>query len=331
MRVRADNLKHTNQSPMWTTQVIHSRQPWSEAGMNRKQISDQSQYRMNYYPGGVGTPVGYAMAVADKPGLYATSPYATIPSPYASSQPGLTPSIQHYAALRQPYAMVSQATPYPSTQHAAAAAYYASPTATAYGAPTAVPLSSLQTMSTSTQSPYLGTQYATGIGVQGAMLRPTSVAAGGYGGSPLYAMGAYSSLPTVPGQPSRTQYAMGPVGLAAGASLPASASNPAHPSASTYGVSPYWALGGACVPCLVSVWFGCRTVVQCCLVFVVSVCLWSGCLCGSVSGLNLYPLHKESRCQWDVLVYERDGRVHCISDMMCYLLMCQLAVSCLWG
>ncbi|KAL8581146.1 hypothetical protein ACOMHN_033594 [Nucella lapillus] len=206
--------------------------------MNRKQNSDQPQYRMNYYQSGVGAPVGYAMAVADKPGLYATSPYASIPSPYASAQPGLTPSMPHYAAVRQQYAIVTQASPYPTSQHAAAAAYYASPTAAGYGAPTAVPLSSLQTMSTSAQSQYLGAQYGAGMGMQAAVLRP-SVAAGGYGGNPLYAMGAYSGLPTVQGQPGRTQYALAPMGMAAGASLPPSSSNPAHPSATTYGVSPY--------------------------------------------------------------------------------------------
>ncbi|XP_076448858.1 uncharacterized protein LOC143285451 isoform X2 [Babylonia areolata] len=196
---------------------------------------------MNYYPGSVAAPAGYAMAVADKPGLYAASPYAQIQSPYASGQPSLTPSMPHYAAVRQQYAVVSQPSPYPSGQHAAAtaAAFYASPT-TGYSTPAMVPLSSLQTMSSSSaQSPYLGTQYASRIGVPAAMLRPTSVAAAGYAGSSLYGMSAYNGLQAVPAQAGRTPYAVGPVGYAAGAGLPPSASSAAYPSASSYGVSPY--------------------------------------------------------------------------------------------
>lgn len=206
--------------------------------MDRKQNSDQQQYRMNYYTGGVGAPAGYAVAVADRPGLYAASPYAALQTPYVAGQPSLTPSIQQYAAVRQQYAVVSQPSPYPSSQHAAAAAYYASPTATAYPTPTAVPLSSLQTMSTSSaQIPYLGTQYTPRIGVPAAMMRPAS--AGGYAGSSLYAMSAYNGVPAVSAQPGRAPYAVGPVGFAAGASLPPSASSPAYPNGSTFGVSPY--------------------------------------------------------------------------------------------
>ena len=194
----------------------------------------QGLYRMNYYPGGLA-PAGYAVAAADKPGLYAASPYTAIASPYATGQPGLPPGMQHYAAATQQYAMVSQPSPYASTQHAAAA-YYATPSAACY-ATAGVPLSSLQT--TSPQSAYL-TQYPAGVGVQRAMLGPTSATAAGYGGSPLYAASTYTGLPGVPGQPSRSPYGVGaPVGYAAATSLPPSATSQGYPGGTTFG-PPYW-------------------------------------------------------------------------------------------
>ena len=192
---------------------------------------------MNYYPGGLApglAPAGYAVAAADKPGLYAASPYAAIPSPYATAQPGLPPGMQTYA--RQQYAIVSQPSPYTSTQHAAAA-YYASAGA-GYPATAGVPLSLQTISSTSPQSAYLGAQYPGGVGVQAAMLGPTSVAAAGYGGSPLYATSSYTGLPGVPGQASRSPYGVAPVGFAAATTLPPS--SPAYPGANAYG-PPYWA------------------------------------------------------------------------------------------
>ena len=186
---------------------------------------------MNYYQGLTPnlTPAGYAVAAADKPGLYAASPYAPMPSPYATAQPGLPPGMQTFA--RQQYAIVSQPSPYTSTQHAAAA-YYASAGA-GYPATAGVPLSLQTISSTSPQSAYLGAQYPGSIGVQTAMLGPTSVAAAGYGGSPLYATSTYAGLPTVPGQASRSPYGVAPVGFATAANLPPS--SPAFPGANAYG------------------------------------------------------------------------------------------------
>ncbi|KAL8590168.1 hypothetical protein ACOMHN_010363 [Nucella lapillus] len=206
--------------------------------MNRKQNTGnpdpQEHYRMNYYQTAIATPGGYAVATAaaDKPGLYAASPYAAIPSPYATGQPGLPPGMQHYAAATQQYAMVSQASPY--SQHAAAA-YYASPSG--YAATAGVPLSSLQTIPTSSpQSAYLSAQYPTAVGVQRAMLGPTPVTAAGYGGSPLYATSTYAGLQGVPAhQTSRQAYSMAPVGYATAASLPPSVTSPAYPGATNYG------------------------------------------------------------------------------------------------
>lgn len=198
--------------------------------MNRKQTTDpQDHYRMNYYQTAIA-PAGYAVAAADKPGLYAASPYAAIPSPYATAQPGLPPGMTHYAAATQQYAMVSQASPY--TQHAAAA-YYATPSAAGYAATAGVPLSSLQTIPSSTpQSAYLSAQYP--VGVQRAMLGPTPVTAAGYGGSPLYAASTYTGLPGMPAQTSRPTFGMAPVGYATAASLPPSVTSPAYPGATNY-------------------------------------------------------------------------------------------------
>eukprot|EP00745_Piridium_sociabile_P030132 TRINITY_DN49904_c1_g2_i1.p1 TRINITY_DN49904_c1_g2~~TRINITY_DN49904_c1_g2_i1.p1 ORF type:complete len:209 (-),score=22.74 TRINITY_DN49904_c1_g2_i1:76-702(-) len=205
--------------------------------MNRKQNTDpQEHYRMNYYPAGM-TPAGYAVAAADKPGLYATSPYAGISYATAAGQPGLPPgTMQQYAAaaaVQQQYAMVSQASPY--SQHAAA--YYATPSG---GFATTVPLSSLQTIpSSSPQAAYLSSYP---VGVQRAMLGPSSVSAAGYGGSPLYATSSYAAggIPGVPGhQPgSRPQFGVAPVGFttAAATNLPPSVSSPAtYPGATGYG------------------------------------------------------------------------------------------------
>lgn len=188
--------------------------------MNRKQNPDQ-QYMMNYYPGGLA-PAGY-VAASDKPGLYAASPYAAIPSPYATAQQGIPAGMQRYASS-QPYAMVSQPSPY--SQQAAAAAYYSA----AY--PT-MQLSSLPTISSSNpQASYLAAtgQYPTAVGFQTGQLCPTSVAAAGYGGSPLYAASTYTGLPAVPGQPSRT-YGMAPIGYAT-ANIP---SSPTYPGATNFG------------------------------------------------------------------------------------------------
>ncbi|KAK7114622.1 TSC22 domain family protein 2-like isoform X2 [Littorina saxatilis] len=191
---------------------------------------------MNYYPGGQA-PAGYAVAASDKPGLYAASPYAAMASPYATAQPGLPPGMQQYAAARQQYAVVSQASPYTSTQPTAAA-YYASAGAAGYPAGAGVPLSSLQMMSSAQQQAYLGAQYPGGMGVQRAMMGPTSVAAAGYGGSPLYAASSYTGLTAMPAQPSRSPYAVAQVGYATAANLPPSASNPGPGYASAYGL-PY--------------------------------------------------------------------------------------------
>ncbi|XP_076470891.1 uncharacterized protein LOC143300841 isoform X2 [Babylonia areolata] len=182
---------------------------------------------MNYFPAAIA-PAGYAVAAADKPGLYAASPYAAIPSPYATAQPGLPPGMQHYAT--QQYAMVSQPSPY---SHAAAA-YYATPSAAGYAATAGVPLSSLQTIPSSTpQSAYLSAQYPAAVGVQRAMLGPTPVTAAGYGGSPLYAASTYTGLPGVPGQPSRPAFGVAPVGYATATNLPPS--SPGYPGATSFG------------------------------------------------------------------------------------------------
>lgn len=183
---------------------------------------------MNYYPGGL-TPAGYAVAASDKPGLYAPSPYTAslAASPYATAQPGL-------AAMpgfpRQQY-VVSQASPYSAQQ--AAAAYYAS---AGYATPAGVPLSSLQTISSPSPqtAAYLQAQYPGSVGVQTAMY-PTSVAAAGYGGSPLFATSSpYAGL-AVAGQPGRSPYGVAtPVGYAA-ATLQPTGPNPGYPGAASYG------------------------------------------------------------------------------------------------
>lgn len=188
----------------------------------------QQQYRMNYYPGGLA-PTGY-VAATDKPGLYAASPYATMPTAYAAAQPGIPAGMQRYAST-QHYAMVSQPSPYTSPQ--AAAAYYASA-----GAYPTMPLSSLQTISSSSaQGAYLSGQYPTAVSFQAGQLCPTSVAAAGYGGSPLYAASTYTGLPAMPGQPSRA-YGVAPMGYTT-TNIP-SASSPTYPGVTSFG-PPYWA------------------------------------------------------------------------------------------
>lgn len=180
---------------------------------------------MNYYSGGL--PAGYVPA-SDKPGLYAASPYAAIPSPYATAQAGIPAGMQRYPGT-QGYVMVSQ----PSTYSQQAAAYYASAGAAGYPG---IPLSSLQTISSSSpQAQYLSaSQYPGAVGYQAGQLCPTTLAAAGYGGSPLYAASTYPGLTAVPGQPSRN-YGVAPIGYPTG-SIP---SSPAYPGATSYGGPPY--------------------------------------------------------------------------------------------
>jgi hypothetical protein len=181
---------------------------------------------MNYYPGGL--PAGYAVAASDKPGLYAASPYAASigASPYATApgQPGIA-AIQAYP--RQQYITVSQASPYSPAQ--AQQAYFAS---AGYATAGGVPLSSQQMQNAQAQA-YLQAQYQ---GAVQAAMYPTSVAAAGYGGSPLYATSSpYAGL-AVAGQPTRSPYGVAaPVGYTTAGLQPGSGAPAGYLGGSAYG------------------------------------------------------------------------------------------------